>query len=92
MPNGEVPTRVTLDIDLPEGVTSDELRQTIRDAFGEFVSHRGPTPEEYVDRRYDLEVSPEVSPRMRRVKVAQVRRRVELARRLYRAEHRIEGT
>jgi hypothetical protein len=49
--------RITIEIGEPHdrelaGLTDRDLRWLFMDALYEFVMHRGPSPVEYVDRRY----------------------------------------
>jgi hypothetical protein len=46
---------ITLPVDAAEeleGLDNRQLHGLLMDALAEFVAHRGPTPEEYVNRRY----------------------------------------
>lgn len=47
-------TILTLVIDTDEK-GRDRLPQLFRYAFGEFISHRGPTPKQYVEDRYPVD-------------------------------------
>jgi hypothetical protein len=59
-------------------VTDHQIRYILMDALAEFVSHRGPTPAAYVERRYadnpDLNTIAKVAEVRNRCRIAEVLR------------------
>ncbi len=73
------------DVEL-EGLTDRQLRTLMMDALSEFVMGRGPTPEEYVNRRY-----PD-TPGYAWEKVREVRWRCHVANVLHGGDFKLEVT
>ena len=77
------------DYDFEIKATEHEIRYILMDALAEFQSHRGPTPEAYVNRRYpDSQVY--AGKKQREEKIQQVAHRIRLAERLHRGVFRLE--
>lgn len=60
------------------------IRHILMDALYEFVSHRGPTAEEYVNKRYPGN-SVYATPEERAAKIKEVNNRIILAEKLHKA-------
>ena len=77
---------LTLTFNIPNGLpdtTIKEIRHIIMDSLYEFVSHRGPTAEDYVNKRYPD--NPSYSWLDRKEKIAQVNHRILIASTLHQA-------
>ncbi len=73
--------RITIDIPELDTSSEKEVRYILMDSLYEFVSHRGPTTEEYVNRRYPN--TPEYAWLNRAEKIKQVNRRIILAQQIH---------
>lgn len=83
----------TITLTLNDNLTPNEqyeLKGILHDAFAEFSSHRGPSPEEYVEKRYPNNEHYRWLDRNK--KIEQVRRRCETALKLHSASFRTTFT
>lgn len=76
---------ITLEIDKAENLDEHELKLTLLDSFYEFVAHRGPSAEAYVNKRYPEDDNQIYVNERRKEKINQVNRRIIIANALHKA-------
>ena len=82
--------KITLEVENTTSLTEEEFKHwltlTLKDSFYEFVSHRGPTAEAYVERRYTNDFAESWKKR----KIQEVNNRIMIADRLWHASFHVE--
>jgi len=81
---------MTISIELDIDASEQEVRLTLLDAFAEFSANRGPTSEDYVNRRYPD--SAVYAGSRRDEKILQVERRKNIAKALHQGAFEVRFT